>query len=318
MVRRRARLLVAALAALAGLHAGAQPPRNAVGLAPGPVIRGALLMHADVAGAARGPVGPFTPLRQPIAVAARGADLYVVDAGHGTLFRIDPHANQMVAFPGRAFQHGTRVAVDADMTLYMLDPVNRRIQRFARDGRLLSTFATDPTLGNLSDFALDPTRGRILAVDRLHTQLVAFRPLGGAFQILPLVAEPRLKVQSLAAIAVTSEGLYATDPRCGCLVRMSVEGIVVSTFGHQRVAQPERLAADRHGRIYVFDRFDRSLKVFTGETLMEALPLAAFGLSEATDMTIDGGWLYVADGAGAQVRMLRITEPRSQREGRKR
>jgi hypothetical protein len=306
-----------ALALVVCMQANAQPSPKAL-LAPGPVIRGALLMPAvDPTGTPRGPLGPFTPLRQPIAVAARGQDLYVVDAGHGTLFRIDPHANQMVAFPGRPFQHGTRIAVDVDMSLFVLDPINRRIQRFSRDGRLLGTFVTDSTLGTLSDFVLDPARGRILAVDRLHTQLVAFRPLGRAFQILPLVAEPRFKLQSLVGIAVTAEGLYGADPRCGCLARMTFDGAVLSTFAHQRVAQPEKLAADRHGRVFVFDRFDRTLKVFTGETLTDTVPLAALGLAEATDLAIDEGWLYIADGAGAQVRMLRIAAPRAEREPRK-
>ena len=97
--------------------------------------------------------GPFTQLRGPVAVAAMGPDVYVADAGLGLLLRVDQVANRLTPFGPRGVQPGTRLAADVDGSLYVLDPASRRIQRFARDGRLLQSFPTDPTIASLRDLA---------------------------------------------------------------------------------------------------------------------------------------------------------------------
>jgi sugar lactone lactonase YvrE len=293
--------LIGALAVLASgcetttsTPSGPQPAT----LAPGPVIRGATL------GA-----GPFTPLRMPVAVAAAGPDLYVADAGPGALLRIDPVALRMVQLTARPFVPGTRLAVDLDGSVYVLDPVSRRIQRFGRDGRLLQTFNADATVASLRDLVPDPARGRLVGVDSLNRQLVAFRPLGGAFELLALRGEPRYTLQSLDALAVAADALYAIDARCGCLARIAFDGRVLETFGHGELRRPERLAADRDGRLYVSDRADRTIKVFRGARLLESIELARFAILEASDLAFSEGWLYVADAPGGQVRMLRVQPP---------
>lgn len=290
--------LVFAFAVLAaGCGTPISPPSQpqSATLAPGPVIRGATL----------GP-GPFTQLRTPVAVAAAGPDVYVADAGAGALLRIDPVTLRMVQFTARPFVPGTRLAVDVDGSVYVLDPVARRIQRFGRDGRPLGTYAVDPTVASLRDLVPDPARGRLIGVDYLNRQLVAFRPLPGAFELLPVRGDARQTLQSLDALALAADGLYALDARCGCLARIAFDGTVLATFGQGELRRPERLAADRDGRLYVSDRADRSLKVFRGGQLMESIELARFGILEASDLAFSEGWLYVADAPGGQVRMLRV------------
>jgi sugar lactone lactonase YvrE len=308
-------LAAAACAALLGCAGMPEPAREGAApstLAPGPVIRGGMLSSGvDAGGAPRGPLGAYTPLRNPIAVAASGPDLYVVDAAAGALLRIDPFTQAMVPFPGRPFHPGVRIAIDADQTLFVLDAVNRRVQRYGRDGRLLLATAIDAAIGSVGGLALDPARGRLLVADTLHGQLIAFRPLGRAFEILPVRAEPRHAIGALGAIAVGTDAIYAGDPRCACLARIAFDGTVLATFGHERVRQPGRLVVDRHGRLIVADSGERRLKIFRGTELVEEIELARFGLSEATDLALDADWLYVADGPGAQVRMLRVQPPAS-------
>lgn len=286
-------------------------------LAPGPLIRGGLLVPTTELPGARKPSGPFTPFRQPIAVAGSGADVYVADAALGLLLRFDPHANLLVQFPGVTVRHGMRLAVDSDLSLYVLDQASRRILRFARDGTLLTGFTADATVGSLTDFAIDATHGRLIAVDSLHRHLVVFHPLGRAFQVVPLRGEPRYGLVSPDAIALAPDAIYAVDKRCACLARIAYDGHVVSTFAHRMVGQPDRIAADRDGRIFVSDRADRAVKVFSGERLEESIALARLGLMEASDLTFSEGWLYIADGLGAQVRMLRVRPPRPDDASRK-
>lgn len=264
-------------------------------LMPGQVIRGGFTG-----------TGGFTTLRGPVAVAAAGQDLYIADAGLGQIFRAEPFANRLTPLGVRVSAPGTRLAAELDGSLYLLDPVSRRIQRLARDGRTAQTFAADATVASLRDLALDPTRGRLLAADALNRQLVAFRPLGVSFELLPVRGEPRHELQSLDAIAVAPGALYAIDARCACLARLAFDGRVLSTFGHQRLSRPEHIAADRDGRLFVSDRGERAIKMFREDALEETIPWARFGLTEITDLAYAEGWLYVADAPGAQVVMLRV------------
>ena len=296
MVRRALVLLVAALAACGAPSTPVERPVFAT-LAPGPIVRGGFV-----------PAGPFTPLRAPLAVAGGGPDLYVLDAG-GVLWRIDPVAMRMVQFLVRPAVPGVRLAVDADSSVYLLDPAARRIDRFNRDGRLIQSYSVDATVGSLGDFARDP-RGRLVAADTVNRQIVALRPLGGAFELIPPRADPRHPLASLDAVAIGRDGVYALDARSGEIARLSYEGHVLATFGQGQLVRPQRLATDRYGRLFVLDAGSRAIKVFRGDRLVESVDYAAFGIVEATDFSYADNWLFVADGPGAQVRMLRVLAPR--------
>lgn len=286
------------LFALAGCETAPERPGPRSALAPGQVIRGGF----------SGP-GGFTALRGPVAVAAAGVDLYVADAGLGQLFRVEPFGNRLTPLGPRALVPGMRLAAELDGSLYLLDPVNRRIQRLSRDGRTLQTFAADATVASLRDLALDPSRGRLLAADALNRQIVAFRPLGVSFELLPVHAEPRHQLNSLDAIAVGPDALYAVDARCACVARVAFDGRVLSTFGHQNLSRPEHLAATRDGRLFVSDRGSRAFAVFRDGALEESVPWARFGITEVSDLAYADSWLYVADAPGAQIVMLRVQPP---------
>lgn len=276
-------ILCAALAGCAG--APAPVPASQPVLSPGALLRGAELSP---------------PLQRPIAVAAQGAELYVVDAVLG-LARVDPQARRVVPIVRRAFASGTRIAADADGSVYVLEPALRRLQRLARDGRVLTAYEIDATVGSLTDFILDAARGRVLALDALHRQLVAFHPLGRAFEVMPLRG-----MTSPTAIALGDGALYAADPRCACLARIAPDGRLLATFGHNGVRQPGRLAADRHGRVVIYDHGDRKLKVFRGERLAGEFDLLRLGVTEVSDLALAEGWLTIADAPGAQLRMFRM------------
>ncbi|MFL6565506.1 MAG: NHL repeat-containing protein [Burkholderiales bacterium] len=299
-------LWIAVFLACGGCESTPRAPAHYSSLTPGPVIRGGLLGDATRVGVA----GPFTALRGPVAVAAMGPDVYVADTGLGLLLRVDQVANRLTPFGPRGVQPGTRLAADVDGSLYVLDPASRRLQRFARDGRLLQSFPTDPTIASLRDLALDHTRGRILGVDALNRQLVAFRPLGASSELLPLYGEPRNQLASFDALTAAPEALYALDGRCRCIARLAFDGRVLGTFGQERLVRPERIAADRFGRLFVADGGDRAIKAFRDGVLEETVPYAGLGLLEATDLAYADGWLYVADAPGSQVRMLRVQPPR--------
>lgn len=285
---RRAFIALLALAAVACAGVARQEGVPRAALAPGPVLRGAELSP---------------PLFNPVAVAAHSGELYILDAALG-LARVDTHARRTFPVVRRAFAPGARLAAAADGTVYVLEPPLRRVSQFGRDGRPLAGYVVDATVGSLTDLVLDAPRGRVLAVDGLQRQLVAFHPLGRAFELLPL-----RPASAPVAIALGADALYASDPRCACLARIAADGRVLGTFGHGFVRQPGRLAADRYGRILVLDHGDRRLKVFRGERLAEEIEFARLGVTEVSDLALADDWLYVADAPGGQLRLFRVQPP---------
>lgn len=271
------RLLVLACAALTGCAAAPGPAvQRDAALVPGPVLRAVEI-----------------GVQHPVAVAARGGEVYVLDAVQGVL-RLDPLARRATLVLRGAFGPGARLALDADGSFLLLEPATRRLQRFARDGRPLGVFVIDATVGSLTDVALEPRSGRVVALDSLQRQLVAFRPLGRAFEIVPLREAP-------AAIAFGDDALYAADPRCPCILRLGPDGRALGALARGQVGQPGRLVVDRYGRVIVLDR--PGLKVFAGDRLLQTVA------GEASDLALAEDWLYVADAPGREVRMYRVLPP---------
>lgn len=318
----RRALLAAALAGpvLAGcaVQDGA-PGADARRPAPSPLLSPLLALSgarlapaADRAGTPlpRAGAAPLVPFIQPTAAAALGNDLYVADGGAGKVFRLDLALEVMVAVESVPAVPGVRLAAGADFSLYVLDPTRRRVVRLGRDGRMLTAFADEQNLGRPVAFAVDEARGQVLVADALYRQLVAFHPLGGGNRVIPLRGDERHRVMSIAAIALAREAIHISDPSCRCVAVASLDGTVSSTYGHQRIGQPGPIAADRHGRVFVADLFDASIKVFAAGRLIDDIPAAALGVREVRDLSVSESRLVVADGAGARVVVLRIAPPR--------
>jgi hypothetical protein len=306
-------LLGGCVAAGSGTAAGAAAGGAADPLlAPWILLNGARVAPAaDATGTPSLSAGPlaFHRFVHVAAAAARGNDLYVVDAGAAKIFRYDIGLGVMTPVPGAPAQHATRVLVGGEFSLYVLDAQSRRVLRFSRSGQALATYAAGSDLARPVDFALEEPGGVLLVADGVLNQIVAFHPLGRAARVLAPRGDERERLRSVAALAAGAGALYVSDPACGCLVRLAPEGAVLDTFGHQAVFQPGPIAVDRHGRVFVADRFDQTLKVFVDGRLVRSLPAAALGLGQLGDVRIAGDWLVLSDGPSARVELLRIAPP---------
>lgn len=254
----------------------------------------------------RSVVAGFQRFIHPAAVAGRGADTYIADIGSGAVYRFDSRFDLMAALPGIRAQAGIQLHVGADLSLYVLDQPGRRVLRYARSGQLLASFSDALNLGRPVDVALDETRGRVLVADGMYNQLVAFHPLGGTSYVLPLRSGAGERVFAIAAMAIGAEGIFLSDPLCACIARVSLDGSVLGTFGHNEVNQPGPIAVDREQRVFVIDTFDGSLKVFLRGELIHDLPAAELGLRRINDVWVADGGIILSDGTGAGVKVMRL------------
>lgn len=253
---------------------------------------------------------PFTRFISPTAVAALGDDIYIADAGAGRVYRYARTLNAMVTVPGVTAGPGTLLAVGSDFSLFVLDPVARRVRQFARNGVPLASFADRASLGRPAGMAIDEARGRLLIADGSFNQIVAFHALGRASYSISLQGDERNRVMGIAGLALGASVMYISDPLCRCVVRAAPDGKVLDTFGHQEIGQPGAIAVDRYERVFVIDTFASAIKVFAEGRLIRELAAPTLGVTRAENLWISEGFLYVVDSVGAQVVTLRLVPMR--------
>lgn len=247
----------------------------------------------------------YTRFIRPVALAARGGEVVILDAGAGTAYRYDAALDLMTALGGVAVHPGTQLALGADYSLYVIDPPRRRVVRVARSGQQLTHYAS-ADLQRPVDVAVDDARGLVYVADGGYNQLLAFQMLGGAATVIHVRGGEGARLQAVGNIALGPDAIYVADPLCRCLGRVAYLGGVLSTFGHDTVGAPGPLAVDRNRRVFVIDQFARVLKVFHQGRLIDTLPPRRFGLQQIDDLWIDDNVLYLADGLSGRVAAQRI------------
>jgi DNA-binding beta-propeller fold protein YncE len=279
-------------------------------LVPAAPLLGGRLAPTDPTGVPRpGSLGAYRNFQAPTAVAVRGPDVYVVDSSRREILRFDVAQQSVtVPVPIRPTPE-TRIRAGADGSLYVLDPATRSILRFSRAGQRLGVYADAVNLVRPVDFVVDEARGRVIAADATYQQLLAFHPAGQASYVGLGAGGERGPVRAIVAMSLTPGGVAISDAACGCIVELGAESGQLAAFGHDDLSQPGALAADAHGRLFVLDNGDRSLKVFAERRLIASLTYRALGLTSPAGLAADGGALYVADGVSGRVAVFRIAPP---------
>lgn len=257
----------------------------------------------------RSGITAFQRFVHPASAAGRDPDTYIADIGSGAVYRFDSRFNVMTALPGIRAQTGIQLHVARDLSLYVVDPPRRRVLHYARSGQLLATFSDNLNLGRPVDVAVDEARGRVLVADGMYNHLVAFHPLGRASYVIHLRTGAGERVFGIAGIATGAEGIFLSDPLCGCIAHATLDGAVLGTFGEHDINQPGPIAVDRDQRVFVVDAFDGSLKVFFRGELIHDLRSDELGLLKLNDVWVSDGAIILSDGTGAAVKIMRLAPP---------
>ena len=117
---------------------------------------------------------------------------------------------------------------------------------------------------------------------------------------------------SIAAMARGPAGLYLADRIGHKIVVLGPDGQEHDSFGADSLKDPAAIAVDHHGRVFVADNFDRSIKVYTQGQLT-----ASFGGSGGASVVfsrIGGLWLeqntlYVSDSLNGRVQSFQVAAP---------
>lgn len=256
--------------------------------------------------------GGYANFISPIAVAARGPDIFIADSGLGTLLRYDRVAGTMTPILAIGASSGLRLHAMPDSTVLVLDPVGRRVLRLTRDGAVVADYAAQTNLQHPVAIAVDERHDRIAVADAFYNYLLVFHSLGRAsYQVVPRYPDGSRPL-SLSALAAGTDELYAIDRAGHQVLRLDWDGRILQAFGRESLLRPAAIAVDRHGRVFVADAQDARIKMF-----VQGRPAGTLGGGSAA-----GGWvdiadlqagdtreLYVADRATARIDVLRLSPP---------
>lgn len=296
----RRRALKAGAGLLAALCGGcvAATPRRSHGLLE-PVFSipgGRLITRMDAAGGARpDALGAYVPLIFPVAVAAAFGDIYIADAGASRLYRYDRSLDAMAVMPNVVVGAATRLQTGPDGSIYVLDPFTSDIRRYSRGGQPLPSLRGRQVTSRYSDFAVDPLSGRVYAVDSAHLCIDEIHPVG-------LVAIEMQRIEEAGPIATDGRGIFLGGTRCACVAEW-IRGRQGRRFSAGSLRQPKAIALEGN-QIFAIDAFDRSIARLHEEAIEQATP-ASLGLVAPESLTIAGGIVHVADGAGHRVSLFR-------------
>lgn len=111
-------------------------------------------------------------LRRPIGLGVSGNDLFIAEAGYAQLLRYElggDRLSSLIDLPSLGARASVGVAMSADRTIYIADPVGRRILHLREDGALIRAIADTRLLAEPVDVALDQFNTLFIAeIGRAH------------------------------------------------------------------------------------------------------------------------------------------------------
>lgn len=259
---------------------------------------------------ARPPSGIFTRWTSPGAVALRGQEMLVADRATARLWRVDPGSQSITAVGAAPVGPRTLLALGPDLSAWVLDPVARQVLRFARDGRLLQTFAVSSALASPSALALADGGVTLLLADGAGGQWSEQRGPGGILRSVLPAGGDGTRISGADGLATGREGLYVLDRLAGLVHVVTREGVVRSSMGKGELLQPVALGVDALERVYVLDAQDQSIKRLRPRAPALRWSAAELGLQTLDGLAVDGTMMAVADGQGGQVALFSMAHDR--------
>jgi sugar lactone lactonase YvrE len=293
---------------------GAAPPREPVLLRRARSVAGGFLVPPQPGAGRPAPVanGMYVKLIRPAALALRGMDALVHDEATQRLWRLDLALGTLSAVAGAPTGPGLALALGADGSAWVLDAQARQVLRFGRDGRLWQSFRIDQAMPTPAGLALADGGTTLLLADGLGAQWTEQRGPGATLRSVRPARADGQRVSGVDGLALApSGGLWLLDRLAGAVHLADRDGRVQLTLGQGQLMQPQALAADAQGRVFVVDRQGHTLCCLQAGAEAQRFEAAALGAGQIGGLAIDGTQLALSDAQSGQLLMFRLGAPGS-------
>lgn len=250
---------------------------------------------------------------QPVAVAARGQHVYVVDAGSQQLFRYDVGLDRLTLVKDlRGLLSGATadIHVHRDLSFYIADADGARVLHFDHDGRLLREIEDRVNIGRPVSVLVNEDSGYLFIADGFNDDVMVFNPAGLLTGAIGVRGEGPGRFLGITALAQGPLGFYiATRFGPSRVQVMGFDGRYRESLQQDTVTFPAAIAVASDGRAYVADYMSDDIKVYDGTALVGVIGghgSAPGRFRRITDLWIDEGFLYVADSLNRRIQILTL------------
>jgi DNA-binding beta-propeller fold protein YncE len=216
-------------------------------------------------------------------------DVWVADRGNHRIQKFDSHGNFIFKFgnkdghssnePGK-FDNPRQVAVDRDIKfLYVADSKNNRIEKFYTNGTFVKSWGSKGSGAgqfNLVISVIIDSKGNIIANDLGNSRIQKFDTNGSLLLRFGSAGTGDGQFSEMEHMATDKfDNIYINDPQSGPngshmprVQKFDSNGNFMTKFGsfgkgNGQFVDPEHLAIDSQGNVYVSDRHNNNIQVFS-------------------------------------------------------
>lgn len=256
----------------------------------------------------------FITIRQPAAIAAWGNLLYLYDNARQLLYRYEQSSERLYVMHGTIQQlQGipNALAVAPDGSIFISDPAGLQVVQFDIHGQLLRRYQNPLNLTMPVAIAFS-TYGNTLIADSAYNHVLVFDPSGQALRAIGRRGSAPGEVMHLVDIASGPDLVYLLDRMPCKVVLFNENGELLHEQLCREVRDPNHLAVDNYGRIYISDGFDDTIKVYHRHGLLDSFGGSGSNNGQfrmISDLEISDELLYVADSANDRIQQFLLSNP---------
>lgn len=253
-------------------------------------------------------------LIRPVAVAARGNDVYIVDVGALLLYHYNLASEKLTV--QQDLHHVLAgdfidIFLAEDYSYYLAIADAGRVLHYDRFGELIRVFEDKINLGRPVAVAEDPATGYVYIADAFNDDVLVYNTAGllqGA--IGSRGTEQPGQFHRITTMGLGPAGLYIGTRFGEYRVQiMRLDGSYAGALQKDTVTFPLSIAVDRNNRVFVSGRLDNSITIYHENRQVDKLGgtgSAPGRFRQITDLWLDQGLLYVADSLNGRVQILRV------------
>ena len=230
------------------------------------------------------------------ALAARGDDLYFIDAGAGKLVHVSLAA--MTARPMVALRSATSRGLYAsrDGSVYVIDNYNRQVLRLDPSLGELDRYSLGNIPGNPVDLTLIEGSRSLLVLDALDGRIAVLDLLGGLQQVIEPQYVDVTTVSSATAIDTSNGEIFLLDSGVDAVAGINLDGRAKGDYGGDDLQHVSAFAVDDCGRMFIADAYEGGIYVGVADMSLPGrrVEVPELNGTEISDLWSDDSFLYVA------------------------
>ncbi len=251
-------------------------------------------------------------LKNPVATAARGKYVYIVDEAEKGVYLYDNDLDQLQLISGVAKhikQEITDIYVAPDLSFYLTDSSAGRVLHFSQSGKLIQVFENYLNMSRPVGITVDEHRGFVLIADGSYDYILVFDRQGTLLDAIGARGKKQGEFRGVTALAIGNEGVYVTS-RIGTRAQVvNLDSRFRYAFQENTLIFPTAIVIDEDNQAFVSDSFDNKIKIYRKGELISTFGGTGNGpgrFNRITDMWLDEGFLYVTDNLNKRIQVLRI------------